>query len=177
LLLDRHALLAGETVVDPHPEALSLAEVFRTSQLGRLAGRAAASQREFDFLMAVEDLVIRGKVDLWFEENGELVIVDYKTDAVSRAQAHERATDYALQVRLYAKAIEKATGKAPARACLHFLRPNVAIDVDLSPSLLDSPEQIIRDFQEAQEKLEFPMNKGARCDHCAFARDLCPALG
>ena len=41
--------------------------------------------------MAVEDLVMRGQVDLWFEEGGELAIVDYKTDAVTAAEAHRRA--------------------------------------------------------------------------------------
>ena len=75
-----HSLLAGNAVPEAEPEALRLADVFRQSPLGRRAARATRVEREFDFLMAVEDLVIRGQVDLWFEEGGELVIVDYKTD-------------------------------------------------------------------------------------------------
>ena len=78
-----HALLAGGAPAEADPEAVRLAGVFRQSALGRRAARASRVEREFDFLMAVEDLVIRGQVDLWFEEGGELVIVDYKTDAVS----------------------------------------------------------------------------------------------
>ena len=89
-------------VPDPDREALRLAEVFRQSPLGRRAARAARIAREFDFLMAMEDLVIRGQVDLWFEEGGELVVVDYKTDDVTAAEAHHRARDYELQLRLYA---------------------------------------------------------------------------
>jgi ATP-dependent helicase/nuclease subunit A len=170
-----HALLAGEAVARPDAEALALAEVFRQSPLGRRAARARRVEREFDFIMAVADLVIRGQVDLWFEEGGELVLVDYKTDEVSRAQAHEHAQDYALQLRLYALAVERAAGRPPDRACLHFLRPNTVVEVDLAPSLLDSPEQVIRDFLEAQNRLEFPMNAGERCRRCPYARDLCPA--
>jgi len=68
-------------------------------------------EREFDFLMAVENLVVRGQVDLWFEEGGELVIVDYKTDDVKAAEAQDRARDYALQLRLYAMAVEKVAGR------------------------------------------------------------------
>ncbi len=30
--------------------------------------------------MAVDDVVVRGSIDLWFEEAGELILVDYKTD-------------------------------------------------------------------------------------------------
>jgi ATP-dependent exoDNAse (exonuclease V) beta subunit len=170
-----HELLAGIPVREPDEEALRLADAFRQSPLGHRLERASRVEREFDFLMAVEDLVIRGKVDLWFEEGGELVIVDYKTDSVTATEAHQRALDHALQLRLYALAIERFAGRAPDRAWLYFLRPNTVVEVDLTPSLLERPEQIVRDFQEAQSKLEFPLNEGERCHRCPFWRDLCPA--
>jgi ATP-dependent exoDNAse (exonuclease V) beta subunit len=172
-----HALLAGEALPDADPEAIRLAEVFRQSPLGRRAAQSRRVEREFDFLMAVEDLVIRGKVDLWFEEGGEVTLVDYKTDHVTRAQAHERAQDYALQLRLYAMAVERAAGRPPRHAWLHFLRPNTAVEVDLGPSLLDSPNDAVREFQEAQASLQFPLRPGSRCRRCPFVRDLCPAMG
>jgi ATP-dependent exoDNAse (exonuclease V) beta subunit len=170
-----HALLAGSPAPEPDEEALRLAAVFRQSQLGRRLARASRVEREFDFLMAVEDLVIRGQVDLWFEEGGELVIVDYKTDSVTAPEAHRRAQDHALQLRLYAMAVERFAGRAPDRAWVYFLRPNTVVEVDLTPSLLERPEQIVRDFEDAQSKLEFPLNEGERCRHCQFFRDLCPA--
>lgn len=170
-----HALLAGIALPDADPEALRLAEVFRQSALGRRATRAARVEREFDFLMAVDDLVLRGQVDLWFEEGGELTIVDYKTDAVTAIEAHERVRDYAIQLRLYAMAVERVTGRAPDRAWLHFLKPNTAIEVDLTPSLLESPDQIVRDFQQAQSRLEFPLAEAAHCRRCEFFQDLCPS--
>lgn len=171
-----HELLAGIPVREPDEEALRLADAFRQSPLGHRLERASRVEREFDFLMAVEDLVIRGKVDLWFEEGGELVIVDYKTDSVTATEAHQRALDHALQLRLYALAIERFAGRAPDRAWLYFLRPNTVVEVDLTPSLLERPEQIVRDFQEAQSKGEFPLNEGERCLRCPFYKDLCPAI-
>jgi CRISPR/Cas system-associated exonuclease Cas4 (RecB family) len=125
--------------------------------------------------MAVDDLVIRGQVDLWFEEGGELVVADYKTDDVTAAEAHHRAGDYTLQLRLYALAVERVAGRVPDRAFVHFLRPNVIVEVDLAPTLIESPEQIVRDFQEAQSTLNFPLVEGAHCKRCPFYRDLCPA--
>jgi ATP-dependent exoDNAse (exonuclease V) beta subunit len=170
-----HALLAGSPVPKADEDALRLAGVFRQSPLGRRVERASRVEREFDFLMAVEDLVIRGQVDLWFEEGGELVIVDYKTDSVTATEAHRRARDHVLQLRLYALAVERFAGRAPDRAWLYFLRPDTVVEVDLAPSLLERPEQIVRDFEEAQSKLEFPLNEGERCRRCPFYRDLCPA--
>jgi ATP-dependent exoDNAse (exonuclease V) beta subunit len=170
-----HALLSGSPLADPDSQALRLAEVFRQSPLGRRVAKASRVEREFDFLMAVEDLVVRGQVDLWFVEGGELAIVDYKTDAVTAAQAHQRAQDYALQLRLYAMAVERVAGRPVDRAWVHFLRPNTAVEVDLAPSLLESPEQIVRDFAEAQSKMEFALNEGEHCLRCQFYKDLCPA--
>ncbi len=43
--------------------------------------RATRLEREFDFLLAVEDVVLRGQIDLWFRGIREnWVLVDYKTD-------------------------------------------------------------------------------------------------
>ena len=70
---------------------------------------------------------------------------------------------------------ELEAGRAPDRAWLHFLRPNVAVEVDLTPSLIESPEQTVRDFQEAQSKLLFPLLEGDHCKRCPYYRDLCPA--
>ena len=159
----------------PHPEALRLAQAFPQSPLGRRAARATRAAREFDFLMAIDDLVIRGQVDLWFEEGGELVVADYKTDDVTAAEAPRRAREYALQLRLYALAVERATGRPPDRAFVHFLRPNILVEVDLTPTLIESPEQIVRDFQEAQSKMDFPLLEGEQCKRCSFYHDLCPA--
>jgi CRISPR/Cas system-associated exonuclease Cas4 (RecB family) len=170
-----HALLAGSLVSNPDPEALRLADVFRQGPLGRRAERAKRVEREFDFLMAVDDVVLRGQVDLWFEEGGELVIVDYKTDSVTPLEAHQRAGDYALQLRLYAMAVERVTGRTPDRAWLDFLRPNTVIEVDLAPSLVDVPEHVVHDFQQAQARLEFPLVEAAHCHRCAFFHDLCPS--
>jgi ATP-dependent helicase/nuclease subunit A len=170
-----HQLLADTPVADPAPESQRLAQVFRESALGRRAAKAARAEREFDFLMAVESMVVRGQIDLWFEEDGGLVIVDYKTDAVNGQEAHQRAQDYAQQVRLYAMALERMTGKVPKEAWLHFLKPNTAVAVDLAPSLLDAPEQIVLDLQAAQQSLDFPLLEGTHCRRCEFFRDLCPA--
>ncbi|HLW76933.1 MAG TPA: UvrD-helicase domain-containing protein, partial [Bryobacteraceae bacterium] len=73
-----HRILAGGHVDDA--DAVELAARFQASELGARAARAQRIEREFDFLFYFEDLVLRGQIDLWFEEAGELVVVDYKTD-------------------------------------------------------------------------------------------------
>ncbi|HVN05501.1 MAG TPA: PD-(D/E)XK nuclease family protein, partial [Bryobacteraceae bacterium] len=173
--LQAHALLAGAAVESPDPEAVRLADIFRKSTLGRRASAATTIEREFDFLMEVENMVLRGQIDLWFEDRGKTVLVDYKTDRVSADEAPARAEKYALQLRLYALAVERLTGHAPDETYVYFLRPNLAVPVDVRPSLFNTPETAVREFREAQERQHFPLNQGEHCRACPHFNRLCPA--
>ena len=127
-----HALLAGGLRDGASADALALAERFEASDLGRRARHAPQVEREFDFLLAMEDVVLRGQIDLWFEDSAEQILVDYKTDDVAAEEAPARAEAYALQLQLYAIAAERLTGRAPDRALLYFLRPDLTVPVDVS---------------------------------------------
>lgn len=64
-----------------------------------------------------ESLLVQGIADCVFEEDGELVILDYKTD---RNQTMEELRDhYAPQLKLYAKALAETLGK-PVKSCLIY---------------------------------------------------------
>jgi ATP-dependent exoDNAse (exonuclease V) beta subunit len=170
-----HTLLAGQEVEQATPEARKLVAAFQASELGRRAARATRIEREFDFLMALEDVVLRGQIDLWFEEAGELVLVDYKTDEVKIRETAARAQFYAPQLRLYALALERIAGRTPARAYVYFLRPDIAVPVSLERTLIDDPETLVRDFREAQSTVTFPLREGEHCARCPYFRGLCPA--
>ncbi len=58
-----------------------------------------------DEKFANENIVIQGAVDCLFEENGEIVIVDFKTDRVSNEKI--LADTYIEQLKIYAAACEK----------------------------------------------------------------------
>lgn len=53
--------------------------------------------------------MIQGVIDLYYEENGKLVLVDYKTDNVSSEE--ELTMRYYTQLKLYRNALEQMTGK------------------------------------------------------------------
>jgi ATP-dependent helicase/nuclease subunit A len=166
-----HRILAGE-IVDS-PDAADLAARFRVSELGQRAERADRIEREFDFLFYFEDVVLRGQIDLWFEENGELIVVDYKTDREESPEAH------ALQLQIYALALDRYAGRIADRAVLYYLRPDQAIDVPIDP---DAARSAVRAFLNAQDSLEYPMNRypmrpGAQCRRCSFYGDGCVGIG
>ena len=66
-------------------------------------------------------------MDCCFVENGELVIVDYKTDTVSYAAAEERAALYREQLGAYAWAMERITSLPVKEQVVYFLHARRAV--------------------------------------------------
>jgi ATP-dependent exoDNAse (exonuclease V) beta subunit len=170
-----HALLAGERVDAASEEALDLVRRFQASELGQRASRASRVEREFDFVMAIEDVVLRGQIDLWFEEGGELLLLDFKTDNVRPEEAASRAAAYALQLRLYALALERITGRMPSRAYACFLRLGQTIPIAMDKPFLEETKDRVRLFREAQSSLQFDLREGEQCGRCPYYRGPCPA--
>jgi len=171
--LSVHRALAGEVIESTEAglsEAEALALRFRSSDLGRRAQAATRIEREFDFLFETEDVIVRGQIDLWFEESGELVLVDYKTDRDESA-----SEGYALQLRLYALALERYAGRRPDRAVLYYLRSNRMIEISLADEDLEDARTAVRELRDAQEKLQFALKVGAQCRKCLFWGGVCPA--
>lgn len=61
------------------------------------------------------EIIVQGAVDVAFEENGKLVIVDYKTDRVK--EISKLATLYKKQLELYRLAMEQST-EMPVSECI-----------------------------------------------------------
>ena len=58
-----------------------------------------------------ESMMLRGIIDLYFEEDDELVIVDYKTDYITDENKQDVINRYRKQLDLYADALTKLSGK------------------------------------------------------------------
>ncbi|MFR5069415.1 MAG: PD-(D/E)XK nuclease family protein [Eubacteriales bacterium] len=67
--------------------------------------------------LKTETAVLQGAVDCVFEEDGALVIVDFKTDRVKHAK--ELWERYRLQLELYVYAMEQCCGK-PVKECMLY---------------------------------------------------------
>ena len=79
--------------------------------------------------------VLEGFVDLVYrDDDGSLVVVDYKTDAVPSAALPARVRVYLPQMAAYAKALEPATGQDVHRATLLFLSPQASTARELDAS-------------------------------------------
>lgn len=127
LLWEKMKRLEKDGILDPsylpliHKKKM---EAFLSSNLARRMEKAAGQNklfREQPFVLGIpanlldpkfpkeEKVLIQGIIDAFFEEEKELVVVDYKTDRVQEAQ--ELKNRYSEQLEHYARALEQVTGK------------------------------------------------------------------
>lgn len=145
-----HAVLQGidlgtgeglEAAAAAQAEAEGIAD--RAGEVKRLAGNALASAavqaavasgrywREVYVGADVGGVLVEGFIDLLYEGQDGLVIVDYKTDGLrSDAEADRVMPQYRLQAGAYAAALERATGLRAAAAVFVFTEPKVERRVD-----------------------------------------------
>ena len=120
---------------------LSTIHAFINSETGMRIRNASGVRREVPFnyrkkadsivgnLPPNDDtLLIQGVIDCFFEEDGQLVIVDYKTDYVDSPERVRLLKErYQLQMDLYTEALETITGKQVKERILYLLRINQAV--------------------------------------------------
>jgi ATP-dependent helicase/nuclease subunit A len=114
--------------------ALSMAEGFLDSELGKLSRAAVRREPEFPILTSVRvnnsDTVITGQIDLLFEEGETVHVVDFKTDRVEDPDQHLG------QLAVYARAAGDIF-KKPVRTWLFYLRGKKALELSDSVARVD----------------------------------------
>jgi ATP-dependent exoDNAse (exonuclease V) beta subunit len=168
-----HEHLAGQ-LADPDPHVRALAERFTNHELGHRAARADRIDREMAFVFTVGGSLLRGTVDLLFEEGGERILVDYKTDKRPSASLQASAAQYAPQLQLYAAGLAKAQ-RSVDRAIVFYLRNGTPIDIDVSVRALDDATRLVEEFFSAQRSQAYPLREGVHCRQCPHFRRACPA--
>lgn len=75
-----------------------------------------------------ETVLVQGIIDVYFEEEGSLVVADYKTDVVEREE--ELIQRYKAQLDYYAEALERLTGKSVKEKVIYsfYLGKEIAVE-------------------------------------------------
>ena len=85
------------------------------------------SARELALADSDEAVIVQGVIDMCFIEDGKWVVVDYKTDRVDAGTAAEAAQKYAVQLRLYSRALADITGLPVAESWIYYLSAGAAV--------------------------------------------------
>ena len=86
-------------------------------------------RRETPFVIKVEDQLVQGIIDLYFEEADGLVLVDYKTDRQMGTSPLAMAQKYATQLSIYENALVKLTRKVVKEKYIYFIDSNQMVQI------------------------------------------------
>ena len=136
------ALVTKGTFTEEERNLLSDTSLYKffSSDLGKRLINAKRIEREMPFSMLFEgkrvydtledgeNLFLQGIIDTAFEEDGEWILVDYKTDRVKSGE--DLIKRYKIQMDLYKEALQRLTGM-PVKACyIYSFRLHDAISID-----------------------------------------------
>lgn len=77
-----------------------------------------------------DEIVVQGTIDAYFEDDdGSIVLVDYKTDKVKGQNSELIAKRYRVQLDCYAKALEKILGKKVKQRLIYLFDTNETIEL------------------------------------------------
>lgn len=117
-------------------------ERFFESEIGKRCAKAFEDGRlrreePFDIKWKLngEDVIVQGIIDCYFEEDGKIVLLDYKTNWIDESKPFEeekkRLQDtYRTQLEIYGQALTKASGKPVAESYLYLFSAGRLIEVN-----------------------------------------------
>ena len=136
------ALVTKGTFTEEERNLLSDTSLYKffSSDLGKRLINAKRIERELPFSMLFEgkrvydtledgeNLFLQGIIDTAFEEDGEWVLVDYKTDRVKSGE--DLIKRYKIQMDLYKEALQRLTGMPVKECYIYSFRLHDAIIID-----------------------------------------------
>ena len=136
------ALVMKGTFTEEERNLLSDTSLYKffSSDLGKRLINAKRIERELPFSMLFEgkrvydtledgeNLFLQGIIDTAFEEDGEWVLVDYKTDRVKSGE--DLIKRYKIQMDLYKEALQRLTGMPVKASYIYSFRLHDAISID-----------------------------------------------
>ncbi len=106
-------------------EARLVLEGFLASPAARALGESEIVAREIPFAYADGPSVVRGFIDMIYRANGQITVIDFKSEHVDESSARKVRASYAKQGAIYAEAVKRAWGGAPEFRILFLRRPEL----------------------------------------------------
>ena len=137
--------------------------------------RVRPAQVEKEFVFDFEGDRVNGRFDRVDLEPIGATIIDYKTSlVVEPAEAAERARK-SMQLKLYAMAYQRQSGRLPLRGELRFVESGLTAGLEYAPADLEAVAEFIRQMAAGIRAEDFTAHPSPQaCSGCAFQR-ICPA--
>ncbi|MBR1444905.1 MAG: helicase-exonuclease AddAB subunit AddA, partial [Firmicutes bacterium] len=135
---EKERILAEEKIVKETADKVDERKIYRfiSSEIGQRIRNTKKVYKETPFVISLspyevysdekykdskKGILVNGIIDLYFEEKGKIILVDYKTDSVKKSSREDILKRYEVQLKIYKKALEKSTGKEVSEYGLYLI--------------------------------------------------------
>ena len=138
------AQATAEGIDDRRGEVAKFAEAARQSKAVQEAIASRRFWREVYVSAPINGTLVEGFIDLLYESDDGLVVVDYKTDSLESHAAIDAAmTRYRLQGATYALLLQESLGRQVARCVFAFVQPQQERTVEDLQAAIDEVRRTI----------------------------------
>ena len=131
-------------MVVPWKEVADLAKTAMASDVVKQAVATGRYHREVYVAAPEGPVLVEGFIDLVFETEEGLVVVDYKTDGIETPEEIARSMErYRLQGGTYALALEHATDRSVAKVVFLFLHTGSEVVMQDLPSAMQQVQKAV----------------------------------
>jgi len=111
-------------------EAVAIVQALMVSELWQRARTARQCLTEVPFVVMMSEGLVRGVIDLAFEEGGGWVLADYKTDRAAERRLQELAQTYRPQLDAYRAAWKQIASEPVKEAGLYFTHASRYVTIE-----------------------------------------------
>jgi ATP-dependent exoDNAse (exonuclease V) beta subunit len=172
-LLRREGLGADDSRVE---RVIGLVEGFLDAPMRAELAGARSVHPEAPFAFRAGGLIVRGEIDLLADLDGEMLVVDYKSDALDGSEPIDHVARYEVQRRIYALAALRRYG-LPVRVAYVFLeRPEAPVEQRFEPDQVAALAAEVEELAGAVARGRFEVTETperALCLDCPARERLC----
>ena len=129
-------------------------------------------EKEFHF--SLDNVIIKGRWDRIDLEDGEAVIIDFKSSSITTQEEADRRASESLQMGLYAFSYYRCFGVLPKRVELHFLESGLIGRAKKKKEDFPKLVEKIKKVEKGLREREFsPQPTYQACNYCPYSQ-ICP---
>jgi len=148
-------------------------KAFRENTVYKQIENAIEFENELPITFKFGKYIIEGKIDKLFKTEKGWIILDYKTDNITKDKIYDEAKIYELQLGVYALGISRISNITPYKLILLFLAPGKAYTIDCNKAYIKKTEERLSRLINQIESNEFhPICSRQKKQSCPY-KEIC----
>ncbi|MFC1538142.1 UvrD-helicase domain-containing protein [Candidatus Latescibacterota bacterium] len=128
--------------------------------------------REEPFTFIEHSVSVRGVIDLFFKQDSDLLLVDFKTGKTAPGAENEVTDEHRLQLEIYALALSRSLHVVPSKLVIHYLSSDLSVELPCNQHTIDTISASLHNAFDRMTAGDYRPVISERCEGCQY-KELC----